>query len=137
MKKLFLLLALCGMVAVGCTEGGVDDNIDNGGNNTEQPGEDDDDGGNGGATPVKNNIIEYTTTDALPLGPYNTDAFGADIMSNTYENGKGVLVFENDITTIGKQAFYQCARLKSVVLPNSITEIGENAFAQCTALRSV
>ncbi len=43
MKKLFLLLALCGMVAVGCTEGGVDDNIDNGGNNTEQPGEDDDD----------------------------------------------------------------------------------------------
>ena len=43
MKRLFLLLALCGMVAVGCTEGGVDDNIDNGGNNTEQPGEDDDD----------------------------------------------------------------------------------------------
>ena len=26
------------MVAVGCTEGGVDDNINNGGNNTEQPG---------------------------------------------------------------------------------------------------
>ena len=43
MKKLLLLLALVGMVAVGCTEGGVDDNIDNGGNNTEQPGEDDDD----------------------------------------------------------------------------------------------
>ena len=43
MKRLFLLLALCGMVAVGCTEGGFDDNIDNGGNNTEQPGEDDDD----------------------------------------------------------------------------------------------
>ena len=43
MKRLFLLLALVGMVAVGCTEGGVDDNIDNGGNNTEQPGEDDDD----------------------------------------------------------------------------------------------
>ena len=44
MKKLFLLLALCGMVAVGCTEGGVDDNIDNGGNNTEQPEEKPDDG---------------------------------------------------------------------------------------------
>ena len=43
MKRLFLLLALVSMVAVGCTEGGVDDNIDNGGNNTEQPGEDDDD----------------------------------------------------------------------------------------------
>ena len=42
MKRLFLLLALVGMVAVGCTEGGVDDNIDNGGNNTEQPGEDED-----------------------------------------------------------------------------------------------
>ena len=44
MKRLFLLLALCGMVAVGCTEGGVDDNIDNGGNNTEQPEEKPDDG---------------------------------------------------------------------------------------------
>ena len=44
MKKLFLLLALVGMVAVGCTEGDVDDNIDNGGNNTEQPEEKPDDG---------------------------------------------------------------------------------------------
>ena len=44
MKRLFLLLALCGMVAVGCTEGGVDDNIDNGGNNTEYPEEKPDDG---------------------------------------------------------------------------------------------
>ncbi|MBO7306917.1 MAG: leucine-rich repeat protein [Alistipes sp.] len=35
MKRLFLLLALCGMVAVGCTEGGVDDNINNGGNEDE------------------------------------------------------------------------------------------------------
>ena len=35
MKRLFLLLALCGMVAVGCTESGVDDNIDNGGNEDE------------------------------------------------------------------------------------------------------
>ena len=48
MKRLFLLLALVGMVAVGCTEGGVDDNINNGGNNTEQPGGDDDNINNGG-----------------------------------------------------------------------------------------
>ena len=44
MKRLFLLLALCSMVAVGCTEGGVDDNIDNGGNNNEHPEEKPDDG---------------------------------------------------------------------------------------------
>ena len=37
MKRLFLLLALCGMVAVGCTEGGIDDN-------TEHPEEKPDDG---------------------------------------------------------------------------------------------
>ena len=83
MKKLLLLLALVGMTFTACTEGGGE--LDENGN-----------GGNGGVTPVKNNIIEYTTTDALPLGPYNTDAFGADIISNTYENGKGVLVFEKD-----------------------------------------
>ncbi len=36
MKKLFLLLALCGIVAVGCSKDDADDNINNGGN-TEQP----------------------------------------------------------------------------------------------------
>ena len=38
MKKLLLLLAVIGMIFTACTEGGVDDNINNGGNNTEQPG---------------------------------------------------------------------------------------------------
>ena len=38
MKKLFLLLALCGIVAIGCSKDDADDNINNGGN-TEQPGD--------------------------------------------------------------------------------------------------
>ena len=37
MKRLFLLLALCGIVAVGCTEGGVDDNIEQPGGENEIP----------------------------------------------------------------------------------------------------
>ena len=36
MKRLFLLLALCGMVAIGCSKDDADDNINNGGNTDEQ-----------------------------------------------------------------------------------------------------
>ena len=43
MKKIFLLLAVVGVMFTACSEKGADDDINNGGNNTEQPGEDDDD----------------------------------------------------------------------------------------------
>ena len=42
MKKFLTLLALLGMFAVGCTERGIDDGINNGGNNTEKPDNGDD-----------------------------------------------------------------------------------------------
>ena len=65
MKKLFLLLALCGMVAVGCTEGGVDDNIDNGGNNTEQP----DNGGNEDESDIPENIFFGLDKESATISP--------------------------------------------------------------------
>ena len=65
MKRLFLLLALCGIVAVGCTEGGVDDNIDNGGNNTEQP----DNGGNEDESDIPENIFFGLDKESATLSP--------------------------------------------------------------------
>ncbi|OON95065.1 MAG: hypothetical protein ATN31_00125 [Candidatus Epulonipiscioides saccharophilum] len=38
------------------------------------------------------------------------------------------------VTTIGKQAFYQCASLTSVILPDSVTTLEDHAFRQCTNL---
>ena len=42
-----------------------------------------------------------------------------------------------DIISIGEEAFYNCSRLTSVVIPNSVTSIGDQAFSGCTSLKSV
>ena len=40
-------------------------------------------------------------------------------------------------TTIGTQAFVQCAALTSITIPATVTSIGLAAFAQCAALTSI
>ena len=106
------------------------------------------------------NEIWYTSTNGEVVTPYTTDVFGANIVSNTYENGKGVIKFDapvtsigyeafegcssltsvtigNRVTSIGGCAFYGCSSLKSLTIPNSVTEIGGYAFYNCTSLTSV
>jgi hypothetical protein len=63
--------------------------------------------------------------------------FGANIVSNTYENGVGVITFDGDVTTIGNWAFGGCSALKSITIPNSVTSIGNKAFYNCSALKEV
>ena len=81
-----------------------------------------------------NNEIWYTSTDGAVVTPHNSDVFGATITSNTYENGKGVIAFDGDVTIIGESAFETCRTLVNVTLPNSVTEIGKFAFNNCFAL---
>ena len=87
--------------------------------------------------PTDYTVIEYTTDFGGIVTPYNTNAFGdAQIVSNTYENGKGTLKFSKPLTTIGSQAFYN-SLLTSIAIPNSVTSIGNNAFYGCNSLTSV
>ena len=88
-------------------------------------------------TAPANNEIWYTSSDGNVVTPNRTDVFGANIVTNTYSNGIGVITFDGDVTTIGAGAFFDCGSLTSVTIPDSVTTIGNWAFYSCESLTSV
>ena len=82
-------------------------------------------------------VILYTSSNGKKVTPYETARFGANIVSNTYENGKGIIKFDAPVASIGRNAFSGCDSLTSVIIPNGVTEIGEQAFYDCSSLTSV
>ena len=139
MKRLFLLLALVGVLGISCSD--KEETTPNQPQTpTEQPedntgSENDDDQ----VTNIPNNEIWYTTTDGNKLFPPTTEPaiFGAFLVSNTYSDGKGVLTFDDDITLIGGSAFSGCTTLATITIPESATTIGDYAFSSCSSLTSV
>ena len=83
------------------------------------------------------NEIWYTSSNGSVAVPYKTDVFGANIVSNTYENGKGIIKFDGDVTSIGYRAFADCTSLTSVTIPNRVTSIENYAFYNCSSLTSI
>ncbi|MEE0235599.1 MAG: leucine-rich repeat protein [Bacteroidales bacterium] len=107
-----------------------------------------------------NNEIWYTSTDGTVIKPSSSAKFGANLISNEYQNGIGIMTFDSDIraipedafyylwsltsitipdsvTTIGDYAFYNCSHLTSITIPDSVTTIGYNAFYNCSRLTSI
>ena len=85
----------------------------------------------------KNNKIWYTAT--AKVEPNDKTVFGARYQSNEWNSatGEGVITFDNEITTIGYCAFYNCSSLTSVTIPDSVTAIGDGAFFGCSSLTSI
>ena len=83
------------------------------------------------------NEIWYRSDNSTIISPAATNAFGANIISNTYDNNKGVIRFDGVVTIIGKSAFSGKSNLLNVVLPESITTIGDKAFSNCSNLNIV
>ena len=95
--------------------------------------------------------IWYTTTDGNPISIAYQNYFGSAFVSNTYENGRGIIKFNGPITdipyyTASKQtraavqedgAFRNCTTLTSITLPQGIQYIGYRAFSNCINLSSI
>ena len=58
-------------------------------------------------------------------------------VSNTYNDGKGVAVFEDPIECIEENAFEYCETLQTIVIPERVTEIGAYAFDGCVNLEVI
>ena len=133
MKRLFLVIALFGVFATGCSESFIDELkglVGGLGSESFECGE------NG----VPSNQIWYTNGSTTePTEPNDIDAFGAKILSNTYDAEKGcwVMSFDKRVTKIGEAAFNRCDGIESVTIPGSVSIIGERAFFGCSKLRTI
>ena len=102
------------------------------------------------------NLVNITIPDALLL---NDDLCKDIIKKNTIINGEECIINDEEIivnkrlisylkndteytipenvTSIGKKAFYECSNLTNVIIPNSVISIDDYAFGFCTNLTSV
>ena len=73
--------------------------------------------------------IIYTSKDGQVVNPYDSTVFGgANILSNTYSNGVGIIEFDSSVTEIGQNAFKNTTQLDTMILPSSVTNIKAYAF---------
>ncbi len=78
--------------------------------------------------------IEYTTTDGQLISFDNL--FFPQVVSHEYSDGRGLIVFEDEVTTIGNDAFVGASNLKTITLPSSLSFVEEYAFAGTTSLEA-
>lgn len=78
----------------------------------------------------------YTSTDGEIVEPFEYFAIG-NLISNTYEDGVGKMVFEGTVTTLRTNAFLRCTTLNSITLPSNIMVIDNMVFADCTSLITI
>ena len=79
-------------------------------------------------------VINYTSTDGNVVELYEASGFDAAVVSNTYSDGKGAIVFDGPLTVLGARAFYNCTTLATIEIPDGIRTIGGGAFNNCSNL---
>ena len=85
---------------------------------------------------ISNNEIWYTAT--TKIEPTEADEIDASLISNKWDSvtKRGVLTFNNEITSIGNWAFAECEGLETIYIPDSVTWIGNHCFGECYNLHA-
>lgn len=88
---------------------------------------------------IPNNEIWYTTTDGEIIEPDENyiQYINANIESNTYSDGKGVIKFDAPVTKMGSSCLHNIRNLQTIQIPNSVKTIGAGTFAHCLYLKEV
>lgn len=80
------------------------------------------------------NELRYTTTNGATATPKKAVGAGITVVENSYENGVGRMLFSENLTEIGEQAFAAHATLRTVELPHGLVTVGKKSFNNCTKL---
>lgn len=88
--------------------------------------------------------IKYTTNDWRTVNVnyqnfiYDNNVYDENVLlSNTCEQGNGVITFMAKVIGIYGMTFYNQDNITSIDLPGTITDIGQYAFENCLNLKSV
>ena len=103
------------------------------------------------AQELRRRTIEYSCESKI------YENFGAELLSHTFKDGKGVITFKNNVTEFGSafsgtkitsitipdgvesiadRAFYRCGLLESITIPDGVKIIGEEALSYCKKLKT-
>lgn len=83
------------------------------------------------------NVIYYTTTDGSKIMLRGGFGGNFEILTHTYLDGQGIIVFDGNLLQIENKAFANSGNLTSMSLPDGITAIGTEAFANCPKLEKI
>lgn len=86
---------------------------------------------------VFNNFIEYTSVSGNIVYPYTSNFGDNEIISNTYNDGKGRIEFGRNLTTIGDSCFFDCDDLLTITIPTSVTKLGTRCFSSCDNIERI
>lgn len=82
--------------------------------------------------------IWYTTVSGNAVNFRHTNiCVEAAVVSNIYQNGRGVLIFSGPVVTFKEWALYKTADLRELVIPSSVIATTYSCFRECQNLRRV